>query len=102
MQFTTRSLGVPVTMAEPLAQPVPGDTFTVTTGALHAFWGLAVAKEPSLQQALAGQLGPGTGVRNLTIRARKRWPDVLVTVLTLGVLSPTSVTYSGVITRGSP
>lgn len=99
MHYNTRTLGVPVTMAEPLAQPVPGDTFRVTAKALHAFWGLATAKEPSLQQALAGQLGAGRAVHNLAIRSRKSWADILVTVVTLGVLSPTSVTFSGVVAR---
>lgn len=102
MQFNTRTLGVPVTMAEPMAQPVPGDSFNVTSRAIHVFWGLAAAKEPNLQQALAGQLGAGAAVRGLAIRTRKRWPDVLASVLTLGFVSTTSVTYSGVVTRTAP
>jgi hypothetical protein len=102
LHYDTRSLGVPVTMAESLAQGVPGDSFTVTSRAIHVFWGLGVAKEPSLHQALAGQLGPGAGVHNLVIRSRKRLADILVTGFTLGIVSPTSVTYSGIVTRASP
>ena len=102
MHYNTRTLGVPVTMAEPMAQPVAGDSFRVTSRAVHVFWGMALAKEPSLQQALAGQLGSGTAVRGLAIRSRKTWSDVLFTVVTFGVVSPTSVTFSGVVTRGSP
>ena len=56
MQYSARSLGVPVTMAEPLAQPVPGDSFNITLHAVHYFWGLAPGRAPSLQHALAGQL----------------------------------------------
>jgi hypothetical protein len=89
-------------MAEPVGQPVPGDTFNVTVHATHFFWGLAPGKVPTLQQALAGQLGSGAGVHSLTIRARKRWSDVLFTALTLGVVSPTSVTYRGVVARRTP
>jgi hypothetical protein len=67
--------------------------------AVHAFWGLATVRNPGLQGVLAGQLGTGAAVRNLTIHSRKRFPDVLVTVLTVGLLSTTAVSYSGVVTR---
>jgi hypothetical protein len=102
LQFNSRSLGVPVTMTAAAGQGVPGDTFTVTTHAVWLFWGLASGKQPSLLQTLAGQLGAGTGVNNLSIRARMRWSDVLVTALTLGIVSTRSVTYSGVVTRAGP
>jgi len=102
MQYSARTLGVPVTMAEPLAQPVPGDSFNVTLHATHFFWGLAPGKMPSLQRALAGQLGAGSGVHSLTIKSRKQVSDVLFTVFTLGVISPTSVTFQGVISHGTP
>jgi hypothetical protein len=101
-RFNTRTLGVPVSMAEPMAQGVVGDTFHVTTRTVHVFWGLAVAKDPGLQPALANQLGTGTAVHNLAINAHKSWGDVLVTVLTLGVVAPTSVTYSGIISHATP
>jgi hypothetical protein len=101
-RFNTRTLGVPVSMAEAMAQPVAGDSFRVTTRAVHVFWGLAVAKDPALQPMLAGQLGTGGAVHNLAINAHKRWSDVLLTVVTVGIVSPTSVTYSGVITHASP
>lgn len=102
MQYSARTLGVPVTMAEPLAQPVPGDSFNITLHAVHYFWGLAPGKVPSLQHALAGQLGTGGGVHSLTIRSRKKLSDVIFTVISLGLVSPTSVTYQGVVTRGTP
>lgn len=102
LQFNTRSLGVPVTMAAPAGQAVPGDTFSITTHAVYIFWGLASAKQPNLRESIANQLGAGGGVNNLAIHSRMRWSDVLITALTLGVLSSTSVTYSGVVTRGTP
>ncbi len=102
LQFNTRSLGVPVTMAAGAGQPAPGDTFNITTHAVYVFWGLASAKQPNLREGLAGQLGAGGGVSNLAIHSRMRWSDVLVTALTLGVVSSTSVTYSGVVTRAAP
>ena len=102
MQYSARTLGVPVTMAEPLAQPVPGDSFNITLHAVHYFWGLAPGRVPNLQRALAGQLGTGGGVHSLTIRSRKRLSDVIFTVVTVGLVSPTSVTFQGVVTRGTP
>jgi hypothetical protein len=101
LQFNARSLGVPVTMAT-AGQPAPGDTFNITTHAVYVFWGLASAKQPNLREGIAGQLGAGGGVSNLAIHSRMRWSDVLLTALTLGVMSSTSVTYSGVVTRGAP
>jgi hypothetical protein len=102
MQFDTRSLGVPVTMTPPTTATAAADTFTVTLRAVHLFWGLASIREPALQPALAGQLGTGGAVANLTIRARKRWSDVVATVITLGFISTTSVTFRGVVVRTAP
>jgi hypothetical protein len=102
LQFNTRRLGVPVTMAAPQAQVAPGDSFRVRTRALYLLWGLASLHQPDLRQALAGQLGTGTGVANLSISAVKRWPDLLLTVLTAGVVTSTTVTFEGVVTRGGP
>lgn len=99
--YNARTLGVPVSMAGDPAEPVVGDTFRVTTRALHVLWGLLPARQANLQHALAGQLGTGAAVRRLTIHSRKRWSDLLVTALTLGVLSTTSVTFEGVVVRGA-
>lgn len=102
MTFSAGSLGVPATMSTAAGQAVAGDTFHVTTRALHLFWGAYPARVPSLQNALAGQLVGDAAVQNLRIRVRRRWSDVLVTVLTAGLLVPSSVTFDGVVTRGSP
>jgi len=102
MQFDTRSLGVPVTMTPPATPVAAADTFNVTLRAVHMFWGLAPVKEPALQPVLASQLGTGGSVANLSIRTRKTWTDVIATVITLGFISPTSVTYQGVIVRTAP
>ncbi len=102
MQFDTRTLGVPVTMTPPTSPTAAADTFNVTVRVVHLFWGLAPVKEPSLQPALANQLGTGGAVANMNIRARKRWTDLLATALTLGFVSTTSVTYQGVVVRSAP
>ena len=97
--FDSTNLGVPVTMAGPAGQAPEGAPFRVTAHAVFGFWGLATIKEPSLRKSLAAQLGAGNGVGNLRIRVRSRFPDVLVTVLTAGLLIPRAVTYEGVVLK---
>lgn len=99
LTFDTRALGVPVTMASPVAAPAVGDTFTVTQTAVHLLWGTYEVRSVSLQSALANQLGDGRGIANLRIRSRHRLGDIILTVLTAGLVTPTSVTFDGVITH---
>lgn len=102
LTFDARSLGVPATMAGPVAAPAAADSFHVTQTAVHLFWGLYEARAPSLQGALAGQLADGRGIANLRIRVHRRWSDVLGTVLSFGVIVPVSVTFEGVVVRSEP
>jgi hypothetical protein len=97
--FDSTTLGVPVSMANTAGQPPEGSRFQVRSHSVFAFWGLARLKEPSLRKALAAQLAGGSGVADLRIRVRSRFPDVLVTILTGGLLIPRSVTYEGVVTK---
>jgi hypothetical protein len=97
--FDASTLGVPVTVASPAAQPAQGDRFRVSQKSVFGFWGLIKFKEPSLRRALAAQLGGGAGVADLRIRVRSRWSDVLITGLTLGLIVPRSVTFEGVVTK---
>ena len=97
--FDATNLGVPATLASPAGQPAQGDRFRVTSHAVYGFWGLFRIKQPSLQKALAAQLGGGKGIADVRIRTRSRWSDVLVTGLTLGLIAPRSVTYEGVVTK---
>lgn len=99
LTFDARSLGVQATMASPALEPAAGDTFRITQHATHLFWGLYEMRGPNLRNVLAGQLGGGTGVANLRVRTWHKWSDILATVLTLGIVAPTSVTFEGVITR---
>jgi len=101
LTFDARSLGVPATMASPVAEPAVGDTFRVTQTALHLFWGLYQSRGANLQSALATQLGNGGGVANLRVRTWHKWSDLAATVLTFGIVAPTSVTFEGVITRAA-
>jgi hypothetical protein len=96
--FDATRLGVPVNLAVAAGDPVEGTRFQVTSRALYAFWGLAKLKDPSLRKALAAQLAGGSGIANLRIKVRSRWSDVLISVLTAGVIVPRAVTYEGTVT----
>ncbi len=102
MTFDSTSLGVPAAMAAAVSQPVVGDTFNVTQHALFGLWGAVAIRQPSLGATLQAQLAGGRGVQNLRIHIRRRFLDVLVTALTVGLLNPVSVTFQGVIVPQSP
>ena len=102
MTFDATSLGAPAAMAAPAAQPVVGDTFNVRSHATYLFWGLYTGGAPNLGRTLQGQLAGGRGVQNLRIHVARRWSDILITVLTAGVVDPVSVTFEGIITPASP
>lgn len=97
--FDAATLGVPATLAAPAGQPPAGDKFQVSSKDVFGFWGVITIKEPSLRKALASQVGGGTAVTNVKIRTRSRFSDVLLTVLTLGILVPRTVTFEGVVTK---
>lgn len=96
-RFDATSVGVPVTMAGPNAQPAVGERFSVTSRAVYLLWGAVPVSQPSLDKVLAAQLVDGTAVADLRIKVRSRWSDVLITGLTLGILTPRAVTYEGVV-----
>jgi hypothetical protein len=99
LTLDARTLGVPVTMATPAGQPAEGERFQVTSRALYAFWGAFRIKQPSLQKTLAGQLTGGKGVADLRIKVRSSFGDVLITMLTAGIVVPRAVTFEGVVVR---
>jgi hypothetical protein len=99
MTFDTTHLGVPVTMASDASAPAQGDHFQLTSHAVYGLWGMVRFSEPSLQKALASQLVGGSAVADLKIRVRSRFPDLLLTVLTAGIVVPRSVTFEGVVVR---
>jgi hypothetical protein len=102
LTFDSASLGVPVSMASPASRPAVGDTFHVRSGAVFILWGLVPLKKPSLENTLETQLAGGRSVRDLRIHVSRRLPDLFITVLTGGVVSPVSVTFEGIIGAPSP
>jgi len=97
--FDSVELGVPVSLAEHATQPVTGDSFRVTRHPVWFLYGLVASAQPNIEDVLAGQVGTGTRVANLKIHQRMRWSDLLITVLTVGLASPRSVTFSGIVVR---
>lgn len=99
MSFDATQLGVPVTMASAASQPAQGDKFELTSRAMYGFWGLVKFKQPSLEQALASQLVGGAGVADLKISVKSGFSDVLLTILTAGIIVPRAVKFEGVIVK---
>jgi hypothetical protein len=97
LAFDSTKLGVPVSLADSAQATVQGAPFRVVKHPAFVFWGMATASQPNLEDVLAGQTGAGTRITNLRIRIRARWSDVLVTVLTVGIVSPRTVTFEGVV-----
>lgn len=97
LTFDATELGVPTSLAEPAQQPPQGAAFRVTKHPVFLFWGLIGASRPNAEDVLAGQVGSGSRIANLRIKVRSRWPDLLVTVLTAGVITPRSVTFEGIV-----
>jgi hypothetical protein len=99
LTYDATTLGVPATLASPAGQPPAGDRFRVSSKAVFGLWGLARFKEPSLRKALAAQLGGGSGVADIRIKERSRFSDLLITLLTAGIIVPRTVTFEGVVTK---
>jgi hypothetical protein len=100
MSFDATELGVPTSMAEAPQTPPQGTRFRVTRHPVYLLWGLIGASRPNAEDVLAGQAGTGARIANLRIKVRSRWPDLLVTALTLGVITPKSVTFEGIVVPG--
>lgn len=94
-------IGVPVTLASAAGTPMPpgGEPFTVTGKAVYALWGITQISSPDLHHTLAGQLVGGKALVDVKIKVRSRWSDVLVTVLTAGIVVPRTVTAEGIVVK---
>ncbi len=95
LSFDAGTLGVRVSMSAPAGQPPQGTEFEVSRKAVFLLFGLFRASSPSLEDAMAGQLLDADEVQNLRIRVRSRFADILVSVLTVGLVIPRSVTFHG-------
>lgn len=100
--FDATSLGVPVTMASPAGEQPQGEAFKMNKSSVYALWGVLTLTTPSLEKALGTQLVGGKSVTNLKISVFSKWSDLLITVLTLGVVVPRTVKFEGIVTGGAP
>lgn len=94
-------IGVPVTLASAAGSPMPagGERFTVTGKAVYGLWGITQISSPDLHNTLAGQLVGGKALIDVKIKVRSRWSDVLITVLTAGIVVPRTVTAEGIVVK---
>ena len=97
ISFNANTLGVKASMSEPAGQALQGTEFEVSKKAVFLFFGILPVSNPSLENVLAGQLVDGSEVRNLRVKVRSRFADILITALTVGLVVPKSVTYNGVV-----
>ena len=100
LSFDARSLGAPATMAAPASAPPVGNEFHLSEKAVFLFFGAVTASEPSLQRSLAGQLAGGASVANLRVGVSSRFSDILISILSVGMIVPRTVTFDGVIVGG--
>lgn len=100
LTFDATGFGVPTSMSESAqAPPAQGAQFRVTKHPTFFLWGLAGASRPNAEDVLAGQVGTGTRIANLRIKVHSRWSDLLVTALTVGLVTPRTVTFEGTVVR---
>ena len=98
--FDASTLGVKASVSQPAGQAAEGTEFEVNKKAVFLFFGILRVSNPSLENVLAGQLVGGREVSNLSVKVRSRFADLLVTALTLGLIVPRSVTFTGVVVSG--
>lgn len=95
--FDASTLGVEATMASPASAPAEGEPFELSRKAVFFLWGVVPGSQPSLQDVLASQATSTEQVADLRIKVRSRFTDVLLTIITAGLIVPRTVTYEGVI-----
>ncbi len=100
MKFDATSLGVETTLASDAREPAQGQAFKLNGKAVYALWGLSQPGKPSLKQALASQATGDARIADLKISVRSKFTDILISVLTAGIIVPRSVTFEGVVVSG--
>jgi len=95
VSFDAGTLGVKVSMADPAGRQPEGTEFKITKKAVFLLFGVLRGSSPSLESVVGGQLLDAGEVRNLQIKVRSRFSDILITILTAGLVVPRSVTFHG-------
>jgi hypothetical protein len=95
--FDATTLGIDASMSAPVSVQVQGEAFKLNKKAVYLVAGIFTASKPSLDEFLASQVTGDARIANLKIEVRSKPSDVLITILTLGLVVPRTVTYEGVI-----
>jgi len=97
LSLDATTLGVPATLASSASAPAEGTKFHISGRGYYGLWGVVKLSQPSLKKTLATQLGGGTSVADIRIKIHSGMSDLLITVLTLGLVVPRTVTVEGVV-----
>lgn len=92
-------LGVPATLAERGNAQPQGTPFSVTKHPIYLLWGAVTAGGLNLEDALAGQVTPNSALANVRVKVRSTMFDVLVSALTIGLITPRTVTIEGMVVQ---
>jgi len=95
--YDARTLGAKTTLSARSAEQPQGEAFKISKTAFFAFWGIATASRPSLERVLSSQVSGESEIANLRITEKSRIGDIIVTVLTAGLVIPRTITFEGVI-----
>ena len=98
--FDATTLGVPVTMASDAGLVPQGTEFKVQATSLWFAWGMIPMSTPDLRKTLAAELVGGRSVANLKIKTGGSLMNLIITVGTLGIFVPRTITFEGVIVGG--
>jgi len=95
--FDAATLGVPATLATANAGIPAGTAFNVRAKALWAAWGLLPVSQPDLRKVLAAELVGGRSIANIRIHTHTSVLDGIISLGTVGLLVPRSVSYQGIV-----
>ena len=98
--FDATGLGVPVTMASDAGLVPQGTEFKVQATTLWFAWGAIPVSTPDLRKTLAAELVGGRSIANLKIKTGTSLMNIIITVGTLGIFVPRTITFEGVIVGG--
>ena len=71
--------------------------FTEKLNAPHWLVGLVQGKDPGVQEAIEKHLGEGKALTRLVVTTRHSFVDNVLTLVTLGIYTPTTVTIRGAV-----
>ncbi len=97
--FDATTLGTRTMLSARAVEQPNGEAFAVTKKAVFVLWGLAAPNKISLDRALAGQVTGDAEIANLRVVTKSGVGDIIVTIITLGLVVPRTVTYTGVIVQ---